>query len=96
MSAKIAIRNVLQPGKTYNVDAAKYEAMKAAVLKAAPKTAPGFTPAEFIEAVKPRLPAELFPGGGKAGWWFKAVQLDLEAKGVLVRAGAKPLRLHKA
>lgn len=96
MAAKIAIQNVLQPGKTYNVDAAKYEAMKQAVLKAAPKKAPGLTPAELIAAVKPRLPQDLFPGGDTAGWWVKAVQLDLEAKGVLARADSKPVRLYKA
>ena len=32
----------------------------------------------------------------KAGWWAKAVQLDLEAKGTLVREPAKPLRWHRA
>lgn len=95
MAAKIAIQNVLQPGKTYNVDAAKFEAMKAAVLKTAPKKAPGMTVAELIHEVKPKLPADLFPGGDKAGWWVKAVQLDLEAKGVLARADTKPLRLYK-
>jgi Family of unknown function (DUF6958) len=31
----------------------------------------------------------------KAGWWAKTVQLDLEAKGTIARAKAKPLRLHK-
>lgn len=96
MTAKIAIRNVLQPGKTYNVDAAKYEAMKTAVLRAAPNKGPGLTVAELLDAVKVRLPQDLFPGGAKAGWWLKAVQLDLEAGGVLIRENTKPLRLHKA
>jgi hypothetical protein len=27
----------------------------------------------------------LFPQGAKSGWWQKAVQLDLEAKGAIVR-----------
>ena len=39
---------------------------------------------------------DLFPGGAKAGWWFKAVQLDLEAKAVLVREPTKPLRIRRA
>lgn len=34
------------------------------------------------------LPESLFPGGAKAGWWTKAVQLDLEAKGLI--AGEVP------
>jgi hypothetical protein len=42
------------------------------------------------------LPVELFPGGAKAGWWAKTVQLDLEAKGIIAREKAKPLRLRKA
>jgi hypothetical protein len=46
-------------------------------------------------AAKARAPEDLFPGGEKTGWWTKCVQLDLEAKGLLVRAG-KPLRWRRA
>ena len=45
-TAKIKIENVLQPGKTYSADPAKYEAMKKAVLAVLPKTSPGLTVAE--------------------------------------------------
>jgi hypothetical protein len=34
-------------------------------------------------------------GGAKAGWWSKAVQFDLEAKGVIAREPGKPLRWHR-
>jgi len=51
--------------------------------------------AEAKAALLPLLPAALFPGGDKAGWWLKAAQLDLEAKGVIVREPSKPLRLHR-
>jgi hypothetical protein len=34
-------------------------------------------------------------GDDKAGWWAKAVQLDLEAKGIVVREVTKPLRWHQ-
>jgi hypothetical protein len=34
-------------------------------------------------------------GDDKAGWWAKAVQLDLEAKGIVVREATKPLRWHQ-
>jgi hypothetical protein len=37
----------------------------------------------------------LVPGGVKAGWWVKAVQLDQEAKGALVREPTKPLRFRR-
>ena len=93
--AKMKIENVLQPGKTYNVDAAKFEAVKTAVLKVLPKAEPGMTPAALIQAVKPLLPDDQFPGGDRAGWWVKAVQLDLEAKGVITRGPGAPVRLWK-
>jgi hypothetical protein len=32
----------------------------------------------------------------KAGWWAKAVQLDLEAKGVLKRMKGSPVRLYQS
>jgi hypothetical protein len=96
MSDKTTVQNVGQPGKTYRVDAAKYADMRKAVLAVVPAEAPGFTPAQIIEAVKPHLSETLFPGGETAGWWVKCVQLDLEAKGILKRAPKAPVRLHRA
>ncbi|MEX2207674.1 MAG: hypothetical protein WEF50_15720 [Myxococcota bacterium] len=92
---KIEIENVLSPGHVVRVDADKYEAMKKAFLTVLPKTSPGLTAKEIGEAVLAHLPESLFPGGAKAGWWKKAVQLDLEAKGVVVREQTKPLRWRK-
>lgn len=92
---KIEIQNVLQPGKTYRVDADKFAAMRTAFLAQVPADGPGRTPSQIIAAVKPTLPADLFPGGEKAGWWAKAVQLDLEAKGVIRRADTPPVRLWR-
>ncbi len=46
-------------------------------------------------ALLPNLSEELFPGGEKAGSWLKAVQLDLEAKGIIRRGGNGPVRLLK-
>jgi len=91
----IKIENVLQPGKLYTADAAKYEAMKKAVLKVLPAKSPGMTVAEMQAGVLKHLPEELFPGGAKAGWWTKAVQLDLEAKKVILREKTTPLRLRR-
>ena len=93
---KIELENVNHPGQSKRVDANMYEAMKRALLKLLPKTSPGLTVAEIQERVIAHLPEELFPGGAKAGWWTKAVQLDLEAKGVVAREKTKPLRWHKA
>lgn len=94
MSDKVAVENVNVPGQVTNVDAAKYNAMKAAmmtVMSAAPMTA-----TQIKEAAKPHLPEDLFPGGATSGWWAKTVQLDLEAKGVLTRHATKPLSWSKA
>jgi TetR/AcrR family transcriptional regulator, transcriptional repressor for nem operon len=93
---KLTVENVLQPGKTYRVDADKFGAMKAAILKVLPGGAPGLTVAELKAHALPHLPEALFPGGAKAGWWIKSVQLDLEAKGVIARTNSSPLRFHRA
>lgn len=95
MADKIEIENVGQPGKTYRVDGDKFNAVRAAVLTALPTAAPGLTVSYLIAAVRPTLPPDLFPGGEKAGWWVKAVQLDLEAKRVIARADKPPVRLYK-
>ncbi|MCU1317769.1 MAG: hypothetical protein JWN63_3091 [Candidatus Acidoferrum typicum] len=95
-SEKIELENVNHPGQVKGVDGNMYEAMKRAFLKILPKTSPGLTVAEIQERVTAHLPEELFPGGAKAGWWTKAVQLDLEAKGIVAREKTRPLRLRKA
>lgn len=92
---KIEIENVVSPGHVTRVDRRKYEAMKAALLGVLPKGAPGLTVAETKQRVLPLLPQDLFPGGEKAGWWLKAAQLDMEAKGIVAREDSKPLRLHR-
>jgi hypothetical protein len=82
-------------GKSRDVNAALYQAMRRAVLRALPRRLPGLTVAEMHGAVLPHLPADLFPGGARAGWWLKTVQLDLEAKRVIARTSTSPLRLHR-
>ena len=93
MDSKIEVRNVNVPGYVTKVDRTRYEAMKKALLKALPKRPPGLTQQEIRDAVLPLLPEADFPGGGKVGWWAKCVQLDLEARGLVVRdRQARPLR----
>lgn len=92
---KIEIENFTSPGRTYRVDRAKYEAMRDALLAVLPTDAPGLTVAEAKAKLLPLLPAERFPGGEKAGWWLKAAQLDLEAKGQIVRGPGSPVRLRR-
>jgi hypothetical protein len=92
---KIVVQNVNVPGKTSRVNAAKYHAMRRAMLRILPRQEPGLTQAEIREAVVTHLPEDLYPGGATAGWWAKTVQLDLEAKGVVIREPTKPLRWHQ-
>lgn len=91
----IEIQNFTSPGSTYRVDAAKYEAMRSAFVAALPAGEPGLTVAQLKAALLTHLSEELFPGGAKAGWWLKAVQLDLEAKGLVRRTATSPLRLYR-
>lgn len=92
---RITVENVNVPGYTTRLDATMYTAMRRALLEVLPSQPPGLTQAEMLQAVVPHLPQELFPGGAKAGWWAKSVQLDLEAKGIVEREPTKPLRWHQ-
>jgi hypothetical protein len=91
----VTIESVYNPGSTSTVDAGMYHAMRDAMLKVLPTGAPGMTRDQMLDALVPHLPADLFPGGAKAGWWSRAVQLDLEAKGVIARESSEPLRWHR-
>ena len=93
MAEKIEVLNVNHPGKSSRVNAAKYQAMKAAILKTMPKGEPGVKIADASAAAKAKLPHDLFPGGSTAGWWFKCVQLDLEAHGEIARSPGSPIHL---
>jgi hypothetical protein len=92
---KLIVENVNVPGRTTRVNAAMYNAMKTAMLRVLPENVPGLNQSEVREAVKAHLPEDLYPGGEKVGWWAKTVQLDLEAKGIIIREHSKPLRWHQ-
>ena len=89
------VRNITSPNHITHVDRAKYMAMRAALMAVLPDTAPGLTPAQAQQALLPHLDPTLFPGGAKAGWWMKCLQLDLEFKGVIARHPKPPVRLHR-
>lgn len=91
----VEVRNIMSPDRVTRVDGDKYEAMREVYLAVVPADAPGATPAAIKTALLPHLDQTLFPGGDKAGWWAKCVQLDLEAQGVIVRAPGSPVRLHR-
>ena len=96
MDEKITVKNVNVPGYSNQVSKVMYDAMLQALWKVIPSTAPGLTQTEIRKAVVAFLPQDLYPGGAKAGWWAKAVQLDQEAKGSLIREATTPLRWHRA
>lgn len=94
---KVEISNPNVPGLTTKVDAAKYQAMKAAILMVTPRKAPGITASEMVDEVQPLLPKKLWPKGEKVRWWQRTVQLDLEAKGELKRdPKSKPMTWYRA
>jgi hypothetical protein len=93
---KIEIESVTSPGRTVHVNRAKYTAMRDALLPILPGELPGMTVVEAKAALLDHLSQDLFPGGAKAGWWLKAVQLDLEAKGIIARSATKPVRLYRS
>lgn len=92
---KVTVENVNVPGWTQSVDATLYEEMRRVLLLILPTAPPGMTQTEIRAAALTQLSPELFPGGAKADWWSKLVQLDLEAKGIVSRAQTKPLRWHR-
>jgi hypothetical protein len=93
----VVVENVNVPGYITRVDAGKYNAMREVLLKVLPAGPPGLTQAEMLQAIQPHLPETIWPGGAKAGWWMKSVQLDLEAKGVIKRSTtSKPIRWYRA
>ena len=93
---RIEIQNFTSPGHVQRVDRTRYTAMREALLAVLPTELPGLTVAEAKTALLPLLPEAAFPGGDKAGWWLKAVQLDLEAKGIVARGPRSPVRLFRS
>lgn len=93
--AKVMMENINSPDRQIRVDTDKYHAMRDAILAVLPVGSPGLTVAEAKARLLPLLPETLFPGGAKAGWWLKGVQLDLEAKKLIARGDTRPLRLRR-
>ena len=90
------IEVLTREGRPWRVNRAKFEEMDRALMSVLPDTAPGLTVAEAKAALLPGLDDALFPEGEKAGWWIKAVQLDHEARGTILRAKGSPVRLYRA
>lgn len=89
----IEIENINMPGRTERVNRAKHTAMREPLLTVLPDEVPGLKVADAKVALLPLLPDDIFPHGKTAGWWLKAIRLDLEVKGVIQRAPGKPVQL---
>ncbi len=78
------------------IDRKKYEAVRAAMLKAVPRE-PARLPYKLLaEAVADRLPGGEIPGGGAILWYVTVVKLDLEARGLLRRVpGQRPMQVQR-
>ena len=92
--SRIAVENVNSPDHKVTLNAAKYGVMYAAMMAVLSSTP--MTYAQIKAGVLPRLSSDHFPEGKTAGWWIKAVQLDQEAKGSIIRNKTKPLSWSKA
>lgn len=92
---KIEIESITTPGRIKRVDRAKYSAMREALLAVLPDKEPGLTVTDAKGALLSSLPEALFPQGKTAGWWLKAVQLDLEAKSIISRTPGTPVRIYR-
>jgi hypothetical protein len=93
---RVTVRTINVPGFSKSLNADKYDAAKTALLRVLPRKPPGLSQREMFAAAKAHLSAEHFPRGAKAEWWIKSVQLDLEAKGIVIRdPKARPLRWRR-
>jgi hypothetical protein len=91
-SNKAEVDHVNHPEHIIRVDAMKYAAVKTALLAILSGQEQGLTQTEMMAEIKVQIDQPLFRNRAKSGWWMKTVQLDLEAKGQIIRIIGKPLR----
>ena len=89
-------KNVHQGKAGARVNLEKDRAMCDAILNTLPSDDTGMTWDEMVDVVAPRLPQHLFAHMGSVRWYSEAVQLDLEANGIIERLPkSKPIRLRR-
>lgn len=98
----VKAQNVNHPDHQENLREEKYTIIREAMLANLPsRNSEGMLFAQLEEKVAAHLaennvPTELFPKPGSVRWYCKAVQLDLEAKGMIERLPKQsPIRLRK-
>jgi hypothetical protein len=93
-TVKIEVFNINIPGRSSYVQRDKYEEVKRVLKAYMPKRSPGLTQDELSSLVIEHVSEAVFDDRQKAGWWMKTVELDLEARQVVVREKTKPVRWH--
>ena len=100
--SSVKAQNVNHPEHQENLKAEKYNLIREAMLATLPDgMGDGMPFAELEDKVRAHLvsndaPMELFPKPGSVRWYTKAVQLDLEAKGIIERLPKRsPIHLRK-
>ncbi|HWA55833.1 MAG TPA: hypothetical protein VG692_01195 [Gemmatimonadales bacterium] len=79
-------------GRPY-VRSDKYHLVSRAVLEHLPVSGEGPTSEELVQQLSRALPLSLFPTTASIRWFLTAVRIDLEARGLIQRAGrSKPAR----
>lgn len=98
----VKAQNVNHPDHQENLKEEKYTVIRDAMLANLPgRSSDGMPFTQLEEKVAAYLaehnvPTELFPKPGSVRWYCKAVQLDLEAKGIIERLPKQsPIRLRK-
>lgn len=77
--------------KLGRIDAAKYQQMKTAMLKALKGKTLNHT--DLMQAIHDDIDATF---DGATGWYAQGVKLDLEARKIIIRTSEKPQRYHLA
>lgn len=99
--SSIKALNVNHPEHRENLNENKYEIIREAILACLSKVDElSFSEVEDQvrnHLIRNKVSMDLFPKPGSVRWYTKAVQLDLEARGIVERApGQVPLRLRLA
>lgn len=80
-----------------NIERAKYDLVRKALLKVIPRRAAGVPFKELRDLVAPHLERGGFPAEASVGWYVTAVKQDLEARGEIEQVpGARPQHLRRA
>ncbi|MGE3182075.1 MAG: hypothetical protein AB7N71_10620 [Phycisphaerae bacterium] len=80
-----------------NIERAKYDAMKSAILRSVGRSRTGILFQELPQLVRDQLPEAIFPRNGSVMWYVTTVKLDLEARGLIERVpGKSPQRLRRS